>query len=104
MATELNNQPEIFQLLEKSNSIFDNFQRDNTVVFEFEKLFYVVFYNHKKNILKAFVCELSIAELKELIALVQNTADISREQEVIALKTIENKIASLSLSSFFDAH
>lgn len=53
-----------------------------------------------------FVCDISIDDLKELRNLLQNNEELDKKDKILlpAIQCIENKIAALSISSFFDAH
>lgn len=100
---------EIYQLLENSNSLFNDFTIDHVIELELNDSFFIVLYNSASRDFMAFEGEEFRQKkdvLPDLLQMLQEYRGVF-SSEIIqdAIKIIENKIHSKNGSDFyFDAH
>lgn len=110
MITISTDNSEIFQLLENSNSLFEDFSADKVVFFDSKDDCYLVFYVSVTRNFISFKAENYFQEtnaLPSLLDSVQNFAGspISSSNINYAIKLIENKMHTKNNNRFyFDAH
>lgn len=106
MVETINNNEAIYKLLELNDRLFADFNSDKFNYFELGKDGFLVFYLFPENKLLAYKLDVSIDDVKLLRNLIQENPQIENKNSILfpAIQLLENKIASLSLSSFFDAH
>lgn len=101
---------QIFTLLEKSNTLFEDFSIDKILLFDFEDDCFLVFYSSSTRNFTAFKAENYLQEinsLPSLIDFVQDYSDVSISSFIKneAIKLIEDKLHTKNNNRFyFDAH
>lgn len=110
MITISTDNTQVFQLLENSSTLFEDFSSDKVVLFDFEDDCYLVVYLSSTRNFTSFKAENYLQEIDALPSLIDEIQDYSNSSissfiSNEAIKLIENKMHTKNNNRFyFDAH